>query len=109
MWGVNPKILCRSHLLGEHVEMHMFYGCMKKGISLKGYYKKNLVCISLLKKRHDELADEMISRCMKHASPMPEIDFCGPETGKIDISANVKELITRCPECKKRYDSICRG
>jgi hypothetical protein len=27
------------------------------------------------KKRHDELVDEMISRNMKHKSPLPEIDF----------------------------------
>lgn len=24
MWGVDPSAMCRNHLLGEHVEMHMF-------------------------------------------------------------------------------------
>jgi len=22
MWGVNPKLLCKKHLLGEHGEIH---------------------------------------------------------------------------------------
>ncbi len=36
MWGVSPKKLCNQRLLGEHLEMHMFLVCIKKGISLKG-------------------------------------------------------------------------
>lgn len=106
MWGVNPKMLCSRHLLGEHVEMHMFAGCIRKGISLEGYYKNNLLCVNLLKKRHDELADEMLSRGMNHNSPMPEIDLSGLRAGKIDIDANTSELITRCFECKKRFNRI---
>lgn len=106
MWGVNPKMLCDQHLLGEHVEMHMFAGCIRKGISLEGYYKNNLLCVNLLKKRHEELAAEMLSRGMNHNSPILEIDLTGLRTGKIDIEANISELIARCSECKKRFDRI---
>jgi hypothetical protein len=49
MWGINPKKLCNQHLLGEHLEMHMFVGCIKKGISLKGYYENKLVRTDLIK------------------------------------------------------------
>lgn len=31
MWVVNPKILCRKHLLGEHVELHMATGHLQRG------------------------------------------------------------------------------
>jgi len=56
------------------------------------------------KKRHDELVDEMISRNMKHKSPLPEIDFFKDfKYGEIDIEANIKELISRCPRCKERF------
>jgi hypothetical protein len=24
MWMVDPRIMCRNHLLGEHAEIHMF-------------------------------------------------------------------------------------
>jgi hypothetical protein len=29
MWMVNPRIMCGNHLLGEHLETHMFYGIIK--------------------------------------------------------------------------------
>ncbi|MEA2015483.1 MAG: pyrimidine dimer DNA glycosylase/endonuclease V [Actinomycetota bacterium] len=106
MWGVDPKILCNKHLLGEHLEMHMFAGCIKKKISLKGYCNNKLVRMDLLKKRHYILADEMISRGMKHNSPMPEIDYLSLKYGEIDIKANLDELISRCPACRKIFNKI---
>lgn len=82
----------------------MFTGCIKKGTNLNGYYNNKLVCTNLIKKRHDELVDEMISRNMKHKSPLPEIDFFKDfKYGEIDIEANIKELISRCPRCKERF------
>ena len=72
MWGIDPEKLCDQHLLGEHLEMHMFVGCIKKGISLKGYYDNydnKLLCTNLIKDRHDELADEMILEYENDLSP----------------------------------------
>ena len=57
MWKVNPKVMCRQHLLGEHVEMHMFVGCWNKGIKLNGYLEGGLVELCEVKNRHDELAN----------------------------------------------------
>lgn len=83
--------------------MHMFLGCIKKGISLKGYYDKKLVRTNLIKKRHDELAVEMIFRDMKHNSPISETDFLRDfKYGEIDIEANINELMNRCSKCKER-------
>jgi len=104
MWGVNPEKLCNQHLLGEHLEMHMFVGCIKKGISLKGYYDNKLVCTNLIKKRHDDLMNEMISRGMKHNTPMEEINFFKDyKQGSIDLELNINELMRRCPKCKERF------
>jgi hypothetical protein len=81
----------------------MFLGCIKKGISLKGYYDNKLVCTNLIKKRHDDLVIEMISRNMKHKSPIVDMDFFKDfKYGKIDLEANTKELISRCPKCRDR-------
>jgi hypothetical protein len=30
MWMVDPRLVCSKHLLGEHVELHMFVGCLLK-------------------------------------------------------------------------------
>ena len=43
MWMVDPKIMCRKHLLGEHVEHHMFVGTINKRISIVGYLRDNLL------------------------------------------------------------------
>ena len=101
MWGVPAKHLCRQHLLGEHLEMHMFVGTIKKGISINGYIKKGLVNPNKITQRHEELVDEMVKRGYNHYSPI-EFDSSGLSTGMIAVGKNKKELIKRCHECKKR-------
>lgn len=43
MWMVPPIVMCQQHLLGEHVEMHMLIGAMKKGTSMAGYCQNGLM------------------------------------------------------------------
>ena len=43
MWMIDPKMLCKKHLLGEHVELHMFVGTINKNKKLDGYKKNGLV------------------------------------------------------------------
>ena len=33
MWMVNPKILCKNHILGEHKELHQCVGILNKKIT----------------------------------------------------------------------------
>ncbi|QMU55740.1 MAG: hypothetical protein GKS04_00830 [Candidatus Mycalebacterium zealandia] len=103
MWGVNPALLCDKHLLGEHVEMHMFTGTIKKGISTKGYEESGLVNLSKIRARHDKIAKEMKRRGMNHKSPIDPIAD-GLKGGWIDIKANLKELKRRCKGCGKRIE-----
>jgi len=97
MWNVNPKRMCRQHLLGEHVEMHMFSSCLKKGMNLQGYLEKGLVETHNVKKRHDELAKEMKRRGYNHKSNIGSIGrkICG----KVSVRKNENELKIRCKEC----------
>ena len=37
MWMLPPKGLCRKHLLGEHVELHMLLGSMRRGKNIDGF------------------------------------------------------------------------
>lgn len=102
MWMVDPKIMCRKHLLGEHVECHMFVGTIHKNKNMKGYFKNELLCVSKLKTRHDELVKEMIRRGYNHKSELPEFDWSG-EDGEICPEKSKNELLDRCKECKD-YD-----
>ncbi len=100
-WGVDPSLLCDKHLLGEHVEMHMFAGTLKKGISVAGYVDDGLIEVDKILTRHDELAEEMTLRGMNHKSPMPDGLVLKP-MGWIDNFANLKELCRRCEKCRAR-------
>lgn len=101
MWMIPPSQMCRKHLLGEHVETHMFVGSIDKGISMGGYVKNNLVETHNLKARHDELVKEMQRRGYNHKSPMTYKDKMA--LGKVDVIYNLKDLHNRCAECKSLY------
>jgi hypothetical protein len=103
-WNVNPEFLCTKHLLGEHVEQHMFIGCWCKGTSLTGYIDKGLVEIHNIIKRHDELANEMLRRGMIHKSPLNG-EITGDEIGCVDAEQNIKELKRRCKKCRERIEN----
>lgn len=103
-WMVDPKFLCRKHLSGEHVEMHMFLGTIKKGTSLKGYIEKGLVEVHNIKNRHDELATEMTKRGYNHKTPINE--FFSPVVGMVDSEQNIKELERRCESCRERILNV---
>lgn len=109
MWMVNPKILCRKHLMGEHVETHMFLGSFQKKKSIEGFVRNNCAQPLQLQHRHDVLAAEMIRRGYKHNSPM-QVDYNVlnylPDEHKnsvVDSGASLSDLIGRCSICRKRY------
>lgn len=104
MWKVAPELLCRKHLLGEHVEMHMFIGTLRKGISVRGYVDTGLVELQNIVKRHDELAAEMVSRGYNHFSPL----FYRKKIsgGIVDVEKNFQDLYSRCAECRKRMKKL---
>jgi len=101
MWNVNPKMMCDKHLLGEHVEMHMFIGSIRKGINLQGFLDNQLVEIHNLKNRHDILAAEMQRRGFNHRSELPKMKKI--VAGYVDIVGNEKELQRRCNRCKINF------
>jgi hypothetical protein len=102
MWMVDPKYMCDRHLLGEHVECHMFAGCLDKGKTLTGYLNINLFDPSSLVKRHGELADEMLSRGFRHLSPL---SGHSGDPSPIDAARSLNDLLNRCVRCRQRYES----
>lgn len=104
MWMVNPAQMCRRHLLGEHVECHMFLGTLKRGISVQGYFDHNCFEPASLEQRHRELADEMLRRGYNHQSPLAvPVELIAPLIERrIDRVKAEAALFTRCAQCRER-------
>lgn len=115
MWNVNPALMCRNHLLGEHKEIHMFIGALKKRKNLQGFYEKNLLNPLLINLRHEMLVSEMEKRGYKHESPAEEMaDFLDGDTviflyeKRMDYDylqkRDLEDLKCRCEECREKIE-----
>ena len=113
MWMVDPKIMCNKHLLGEHVELHMFVGTLKKKKSIQGYINNNFLEPLSILDRHTALSVEMTDRGMNHKSPIDEnldniLNYLNIEiiNYKINKDKSLEDLISRCPICKSKYEKL---
>lgn len=109
MWMIDPKLLCRKHLLGEHGEIHKHRHNFEKHHKMTGrIYPIVLIEPASMKSRHDELVEEMLSRGYNHNSPyeMPDISYLpiDQQNAKADMAHNLKDLAGRCEECEKRIN-----
>lgn len=107
---VPASLMCRRHLLGEHVEIHMLLGTLLKGRSIAGFLDKGLLEPVSLKQRHDLLAVEMEARGYRHGSPISSAEFKAALASlddkelavKVDPGKSRMELYSRCAECENR-------
>lgn len=114
MWLCDPKILCQKHLCGMHVELHMFVGSMKRKIKMDGFIKNNLLEPLKLKECHEDISSEMMNRGYNHKSPLLDNDIrkalenlsIDQLNYRIDKNNSLNELLSRCPLCKKRYETM---
>jgi hypothetical protein len=101
MWGVPTEVLCRSHLLGEHTEIHMLIGSIQRSRSIHGFTSTGLIDTRLIRSRHEELVEEMGKRGYVHSSPLadyPEV----PPAGNLNVYQNLLELAKRCEKCRSK-------
>ena len=106
MWMVNPRTMCRRHLLGEHVECHMLASVIESGKSLQGFIDNGLIDTSQLEERHEDLSVEMERRGYNHQSPLYYTDTLN--AGVVDAEVSRAELARRCPDCKTRQSLEAR-
>lgn len=104
MWMVDPKIMCRQHLLAEHNELHMFVGALNKQKKVDGFIRNNCLEISSIVSRHAELVAEMKSRGYKHNSPLdeyPNVTYLTADQMMhiIDKETSLALLTSRCSNC----------
>lgn len=105
MWMVDPSLLCRKHLLGEHGEIHKFRHSFLKRHNMAG--RTGQIFPDRMQERHDELAQEMINRTYNHKSPyeQPDVRYLyGLLTDKVDVDGNLADLSDRCADCKERIE-----
>ena len=106
MWMVDPRLMCRQHLLGEHVELHMLAASMRRGTSLQGFFENKLIETHNVERRHAELVREMERRGFRHASPLKRVPR--KQGGRVDRRANLAELARRCADCRRLQASRAR-
>jgi hypothetical protein len=73
IWDVDPAVLCRSHLLGEHRELHGLWNILtrgKMGYARHPETRRWVGRLAALFRRHEELVREMQRRGYRHASPL---------------------------------------
>ena len=73
IWDIEPRRLCRQHLLGEHRELHAIWSVLTKGKNGYSRHPETLRWKGRLRalfNRHGELVDEMIRRGYNHHSPL---------------------------------------
>lgn len=99
MWKVNPRKMCNQHILGEHVEMHMFIGSIRAGKRIDGFIEKGLVEVHNIIKRHNEIAREMTRRGFNHKSAPMKVNLW--REGRVNIKKSTLELNKRCKECRE--------
>jgi hypothetical protein len=75
IWDVDPGLLSRKHLLGEHRELHGLWNILlhnKQGYSNHPETKRWVGKLAALYHRHELLVAEMIRRGYAHSSPLDE-------------------------------------
>lgn len=100
MWMVPPRLMCRKHLLGEHVEIHMLEGHLRRGKSIDGFLLRGLLEPHSMRTRHDAIAAEMARRGYRHQSPLPPV--LTTHNGHVNTYDSLAELYRRCIDCRAR-------
>lgn len=110
MWMVDPKIMCRKHLMGEHVELHMLVGTLERKKSIRGFVVNGLLEPLSIKRRHQDLVEEILARGYNHKSPLvvPSFEYLTAEemNARVDREKSLADLLARCGECGVGHTAI---
>ena len=112
MWMIDPTLLCRKHLLGEHYEIHKAVGFLRNGRSLEPWVINGYLDPRLLQSRHDAIAQELAAREYIHSSPLdvPAINLAFTKHIRVISKAKAKkDLVSRCEGCRKLIEEATSG
>ena len=104
IWDVDPALLCRQHLLGEHRELHGLWNILvhgKTGYSRHPETRRWEGKLAALYARHEALVEEMAKRGYVHQSPLDRGLASGNSTQEEFIDPPERQLeILREKKCK---------
>lgn len=94
IWDIQPRKLCRNHLLGEHRELHAIWSVLTK--NRKGYskhpetlrWKGRLAALYL---RHENIVAEMKKRGYSHKSSLDARLARGAERQSVFIDSRERQ------------------
>lgn len=95
IWDVAPALLCRSHLLGEHRELHGLWNILvhdKRGYRQHPETRRWVGKQAALFKRHEQLVAEMVRRGYTHSSPLERTLATGSEVQDVFIDPPEEQL-----------------
>lgn len=104
VWDIQPKYLCRQHLLGEHRELHGLWNILTKHGGSGGYShhpetKRWVGKLRALYARHEALVVEMHKRGYNHHTPLDKRYARGKleQDVFVDTIPRQKELLREKP------------
>lgn len=103
IWDIDPRELCRSHLLGEHRELHGLWNVLTRDLS--GYRSHPETRrwegkLAALYARHGALVREMEARGFSHHSPLdPELATGANRQETFIDSPDVQRKLLRAKSC----------
>lgn len=108
IWDVDPKVLCRKHLLGEHRELHALWVIIsqnKKGYSHHPETKRWVGKLAALYERHERLVLEMERRGYKHNSPLDKKLAVGGKKQTVFVNSVDEQMeILKSKPCDCPFD-----
>lgn len=105
-WLSDPRLMCKQHILGEHLEAHIFVSKMQKETSLKGFRKGSMFFgAEFVKSRHDKIA-KLLKQPHKTPLFIGELEiknypYIAPTL--YDLTKSMEDLLGRCEECKRKH------
>jgi hypothetical protein len=103
IWDVDPALLCRSHLLGEHRELHAIWVVLtqdRRGYRNHPETRRWEGRLGALYTRHEALVAEMTARGYAHRSPLDPALAGGAATQTVFVDPPQRQLeILRAKPC----------
>ena len=111
MWMLNPKIMCHNHLAGEWRELFTIVDHLQRKRKVDKYITNNCLELQSIQERYVELKKEKKRRKHKKFKQLPldyDISYLPQEHQeyKVDTEASLKDLLSRCEKCKRRYENV---
>lgn len=103
IWDIEPRKLCRNHLLGEHRELHAIWSVLtnnKKGYSKHPETLRWKGKLAALYSRHKKLIEEMKKRGYSHKSNLNHRLASGIRKQSLFVDSHKKQIeILRNKNC----------